>query len=338
MKLKLVPDDTNINFVGMRFVAFIFSVLVVVGSIFLVTTKGLNFGIDFTGGTVIEVRVSEIPDTGALRTELNELDLGGVSLQEFGEPNDLMIRLPQQPETEEMRDARMACLADHSQSSDSCPKSPQQLAIEKVSSALDAKFGEGNVEYRRTEYVGPQVGEELKKAGGLAILWSLVGILAYIWFRFEWQFGVAAIVALVHDAVATIGFFALTQMQFDLSTVAAVLMIAGYSINDTVVVFDRVRENMRKYKKKPLPELFNLSVNQMLSRTLMTSLTTLLALFALYIFGGEVIRGFVDALIFGIAIGTYSSIFVASPVLIYLNVRRGDVVDENSQEVAEQAN
>ena len=183
MKLKLVPDDTNINFVGMRFVAFIFSVLVVAGSLFLVTTKGLNFGIDFTGGTVIEVRVSDTPDTGALRTELNELDLGGVSLQEFGEPNDLMIRLPQQPEAEDARQERMACLADHSQSSDGCPKSPQQLAIEKVSSALDAKFGEGNVEYRRTEYVGPQVGEELKKAGGLAILWSLVGILASVWLR-----------------------------------------------------------------------------------------------------------------------------------------------------------
>lgn len=337
MRLRLVPDDTNINFVGLRLLAFIFSLLIVGGSIFLVSTKGLNFGIDFTGGTVIEVRVDEAPDISALRGELNELELGGVSLQEFGEPTDLMIRLPQQEEEDDARQARVACQADPDKGPNDCPQSPQQIAIDKVRAALDSKFGEGNVEYRRTEYVGPQVGEELKKAGGLAILWSLVGILAYIWFRFEWQFGVAAIVALAHDAIATVGFFALTQMQFDLSTVAAVLMIAGYSINDTVVVFDRIRENMRKFKKKPLEELFNLSVNQTLSRTLMTSLTTLLALVALYVFGGEVIRGFVDALIFGIAIGTYSSVFVASPVLIYLNVRRSDVVDESAEEAAEQA-
>lgn len=316
MKLKLVPDETNIDFIGKRFLAFIFSALLIAGSIFLVATKGLNFGIDFTGGTIIEIRIDEAPNMGDLRNELNELELGAISIQEFGEPTDLMIRMPQQDGDSDA----------------------QQAAIEKVRLSLDGHFGDGEVEYRRTEFVGPQVGEELKKAGGLAILWSLFGILAYIWFRFEWQFGVAAIVALAHDAIATVGFFALTQMQFDLSTVAAVLMIAGYSINDTVVVFDRIRENMRKYKKKPIGELFNLSVNQMLSRTLMTSLTTLLALVALYLFGGEVIRGFVDALIFGIAIGTFSSIFVASPVLIYLNVRRSDVIgDEKNNNAAEQA-
>ena len=159
--------------------------------------------------------------------------------------------------------------------------------------------------------------------GLYAIIFSLVGIMVYIWFRFEWQFGIAALIALAHDSLATIGLFALTQMEFNLSTVAAILMIAGYSINDTVVVFDRIRENLRKYKKKPLAELFNFSVNQTLSRTLMTSVTTLLALIALYIFGGEVIRGFVDALIFGIIIGTYSSIFVASPILLMMNINRG---------------
>jgi preprotein translocase SecF subunit len=191
------------------------------------------------------------------------------------------------------------------------------------------------VDYRRTEFVGPQVGEELKQQGIMAVLFSLVGILVYIWFRFEWQFGVAAIIALAHDALLTIGLFALTGMEFNLSTVAAILMIAGYSINDTVVVFDRIRENLRKYKKKPLGELFNLSVNQMLTRTVMTSVTTLLALVALYVFGGEVIRGFIYALIFGIGVGTYSSVFIAAPVLMFMNIRRGGFDEQgDAQEAA----
>lgn len=299
--IRLVPEETNVDFIGKRFLAFALSLVVIIGSLGLTFSKGLNFGIDFTGGTVIEIRVPEAPVLGEMRTELNGLELGAISLQEFGDPTDLMIRLPQQEGGE----------------------GAQQAAIDKVRASLDARFGEGVVDYRRTEFVGPQVGEELKKAGALAVLWSLIGILAYIWFRFEWQFGVAAIIALTHDTIAIIGLFALTQMEFNLSTVAALLMIAGYSINDTVVVFDRIRENLRKYKKMPLPELFNMSVNQMLSRTLMTSVTTLLALGALWLFGGEVIRGFVDALIAGIVVGTYSSVFVAAPVLIYLNIRRG---------------
>jgi len=297
--LKLVPEETNIDFIGKRHLAFAFSLILVLGSFSLLFTKGVNLGIDFTGGTMIEIRVSEAPDLGELRDRLNRLGLGTVSIQEFGAKTDILIRLPEQAGGEAV----------------------QQAAINRVHAALDEKFGDGAVDYRRTEFVGPQVGEELKKSGAFAVLFSLMGILVYVWFRFEWQFGVAAIVALVHDAIATIGLFALTQMEFNLSTVAAILMIAGYSINDTVVVFDRVRENLRKYKKKPLEELFNLSINQMLARTLMTSLTTLLALGALWLFGGEVIQGFVNALIFGILIGTYSSIYVASPVLLFLNVR-----------------
>lgn len=182
------------------------------------------------------------------------------------------------------------------------------------------------------EFVGPQVGEELIEAGGKALFYALAGLLAYIWMRFEWQFGVAAVLALTHDILFTVGFFGVTQMEFTLATVAAVLMIAGYSINDTVVVFDRVRENLRKYKKKPLRELFNLSINQTLSRTLMTSLTTLLALLALWQFGGAVIRGFVTALIFGIFIGTYSSIFIATPLLLYVRPRDRNRVVTNTPE------
>ena len=319
--LQLVPAETNLDFIGKRFIAFALSLLLIAGSIFLVIDRGLNFGIDFTGGTLIEIKTPVEPDIGGLRTELNALGLGAVSIQEFGAPDDLLIRLPQQQTADDDGEA-------------------QKAAIETVKAALDKHFvvEEGElgevteeqaetlsmgVDYRRIEFVGPQVGDELKRQGALAVLFSLMGILAYVWFRFEWQFGVASIIALAHDSILTIGFFALTQMEFNLSTVAAILMIAGYSINDTVVVFDRIREKLRKYKKMPLAELFNFAVNKTLARTLMTSLTTLLALLALYMFGGEVIRGFVVALIFGIGVGTYSSIFVAAPLLLFMNVKRG---------------
>ena len=309
--IRLVPEETNYNFIGLRFIAYVVSAVLILGSIGLTATKGLNFGIDFTGGTVIEIRTPETPDLGALRTQLNGLELGAISIQEFGAPDDLLIRLPQQEGDAEA----------------------QQLAIQDVREALNDTYAEaGEVDYRRVEFVGPQVGQELKQQGMLAVLFSLIGILAYVWFRFEWQFGVASIVALAHDAAATIGLFALTQLEFNLSTVAAILMIAGYSINDTVIVFDRIRENLRKYKKMPLPELFNKSVNEMLGRTLMTSGTTLLALLALYMFGGEVIQGFIYALIFGIFVGTYSSVFVAAPVLLLTNLKRGDGVQAEPQE------
>jgi len=301
--MKIFPQDTKINFLGMRYVAFVLSALLLVGSLVLLMGKGLNYGIDFTGGTLVEIKVSTTtPDLGELRNGLNDLDLGGISLQEFGAPDDLLIRMPEQKNAGE--DA-----AD-----------VQNAALQKLKTYLNEKFE--TVDYRRVEFVGPQVGEELKKQGMYAVLFSILGMLAYIWFRFEWQFSVAAIIALVHDSLATVGLFALTQMEFNLSTVAAILMIAGYSINDTVVVFDRIRENLRKFKKMPVFDVLNNAINQTLSRTLMTSVTTLLALIALWTFGGEVIRGFVNALIFGIIIGTYSSIFVASPVLTFLDIRR----------------
>lgn len=315
--IRLVPQETNIDFIGKRLIAFVLSALIIIGSFGFVFSKGLNFGIDFTGGTLIEIETPARPDLTELRSVLNGLSLGNISIQSFGGERDLLIRLPQQEGSAEV----------------------QQAAIDKVRGALDSRYaGDGQgVDYRRVEYVGPQVGEELKKAGALSILFALGGILAYIWVRFEWQFGVAAVVALAHDAIATIGLFAFTQMEFNLSTVAAILMIAGYSINDTVVVFDRIRENLRKYKKMALPDLFNMSVNQMLSRTLMTSVTTLLALGALWLFGGEVIRGFVDALMFGVIIGTYSSVFVAAAVLVYLNVRREEQPEADVDEAQKQA-
>jgi len=294
--IKLLPTQPNLNFISRRVIYFIFSALLVAASLGLFLTKGLNYGIDFKGGILIEVRTTDGTTISDLRTDLSNLGLGEVSLQEFGAPDDILIRIQRQDGGDEA----------------------QQEAINKVRAALGS-----NIEYRRTESVGPKVSAELLRDGVLAVLFAMIGILIYIWFRFEWQFGVGAIIALMHDVLATIGIFALTGIEFNLATVAAVLTIAGYSINDTVVVFDRVRENLRKYKTKPLPELFNDSINETLSRTLMTSGTTLIALLSLYILGGEVIRGFSFALIWGVVVGTYSSICVAVPILLYLNINRG---------------
>jgi preprotein translocase SecF subunit len=303
--LTLIPDNTKIDFFGHRFYAYAVTAIVILGSIFFVATKGLNLGIDFTGGTVMEVQMPQQPDMDQLRSSLHKLDMGDISIQQFGSPLDLMIRLPQQAGGPEA----------------------QKAAIEKLKATLNAQYQDGKIDYRRVEFVGPQVGEELKKDGIMAILFSTLAIVAYISFRFEWQYGIGAVVALIHDIVGTMGLFAVTQMQFDLSTLAAVLLISGYSINDTVIIFDRIRENLRKYKKMPLPELINLSINQTLPRTLMTSSATLLSLLALWLFGGDVIRGFITALFFGIAIGTHSSIFVASPLLVYLRLRPAQNAD-----------
>ncbi len=288
-------ENKNFNFLGQRYIAFMITAVMILGSIFLFGTKGLNYGIDFTGGVMMEIRVPEAPNLGKLREELNNLNLGSISIQEFGEPTDLMIRIPQQKGGNEA----------------------QQAAIDQVRGELAKEFGD-KVDYRRNEFVGPQVGEELKFKGILAFGLTILGILSYIWYRFEWQYGLSAIVCLIHDTTAVVGYFALLGLQFDLAALASVLMVAGYSTNDTVIVFDRIRENRRKYKKMSMKELLNLCVNQTLSRTLMTSLTTLLALIALFIFGGEVIQDFVEAMIFGIVVGTYSSIYVAASLLLYL--------------------
>ena len=262
--------------------------MLVVASIALAIIPGLNFGIDFRGGTVIEVRTEGPADIAGMRTNLAGLGLGDISLQRFGADTDVLIRVQKQDGED------------------------QSIAIRKVQEVLGP-----SVEYRRTEFVGPTVGEELKEAGALAVVLSLLAIMAYIWFRFEWQFSIGAIIALMHDVLVTIGLFAITGMEFNLATVAAVLTIAGYSINDTVVVYDRVRENLRRYKRMSMPDLLNLSINETLSRTVMTSVTTLLALIALAAFGGEVIRGFCIALIWGVLIGTYSSIYLAVPALLW---------------------
>lgn len=360
---RIISDTASFRFMRLHVTALALSAIIVLGSIGLIFTKGLNFGIDFTGGMLIEVRYKEAPDLSAMREQLNGLGYGSASLQEFGADTDILVRFPQNegvPQqkleadikrvlnsfaTEDMgaapqEEAAVEDIQEETANDESATESTEEnledIAEEAVSelepmfAAEEEAAASKGIDYRRVEFVGPQVGDELIKAGLLAIVFSILGILAYVSFRFEWQFGVASVIALIHDSVAIVGLFSLLQMEFDLATVAAVLMIAGYSINDTVVVFDRVRENVRKFKKRPLTEILDMSLNQTLARTLLTSLTTLIALIALYVFGGEVIRGFVDALIFGILIGTYSSIFVASPILLYLGLRPQDVseVDE----------
>jgi len=305
--LRLIPSGTKIRFVERRNIFFVLSALLLVASVGLFAFKGLNYGIDFKGGILLDVRTEGPADLAELRRTLGGLGIGEIALQEFGAPDDVLIRLQQQEGGEEA----------------------QQAAVSRVKEALGP-----SVEYRRTEFVGPKVSEELFRDGIYAVSAAILAILIYIWFRFEWQFGLAAVAALVHDVLSTIGIFSLLGLEFNLSTVAAVLTIAGYSINDTVVVFDRVRENLRKYKKMSLGELLNLSINQTLSRTLMTSVTTLLALGALYVLGGEVIRGFSFAMIWGVLIGTYSSICIAVPLLLYLHVRRSTDAPEAPEKTA----
>lgn len=307
--LHMVPDDVNIPFLKVRKLFYIFSLSMVIVSGVLFFTKGLNFGIDFRGGILLEIKTEGPADVTALRNNLGSLGLGDVAIQQFGEPDDVLIQLQRQDGDEKA----------------------QMAALETVTKAL----GDG-VSIRRSELVGPKVGSELKEAGLFSVLISLALIMIYIWLRFEWQFAVASVVALLHDVIITVGLFVVSGIQFDLATLAAILTVGGYSINDTVVVFDRIREFMRKYRKMDLPELLDLSINTTLSRTVMTSFTTLLALIALFLFGGEAIRGFTFALIFGIVIGTYSSICVASPLLIVFKLRRK--IPEGEESKTEEAN
>lgn len=294
--LRFVPEDTKIGFIRYRTISYLFSGLLTVLSLALFLGWGLNYGIDFRGGTLIEIQNKSGPaDLGNLRSLLGDLQLGSYEIQEFGAPEEVLIRVGQQEGGEDA----------------------QQVVINKVKDALG-----DTVEYRRVEVVGPKVSSELVQSGTIAVIVAIVAVLIYIWFRFEWQFAIGAIVATVHDVVLTIGIFSLLQLEFNLSIIAAILTIVGYSLNDTVVVFDRHRENLRRYKRMPLGELLDLSINQTLPRTIMTSVTTLIALLALYIFGGEVIRGFTFAMIWGVVVGTYSSIFVASPLLLILGVKR----------------
>ena len=282
----------------------IISFILILSSILLLIFNGLNYGIDFKGGTLIELRtINENIDITKLRKAFNNLNLGDVSVKNFGKKNDYIVKF----EKRNLND----------------PNFISNLKID-LSKLIGEKF-----DFRRVENVGPKVSGELLKSGIIAIALSLTAMLIYIWIRFEWQFSLGAIVALFHDVFITLGFFSLFRLEINLSIVAAVLTIVGYSMNDTVVIFDRVRENLKKYSDVKIFELTNISINETLSRTLITSVTTLLALVSIHLFGGEILKGFSLAMILGVIIGTYSSIYIANPVLVYLNVNQSTIVKED---------
>jgi preprotein translocase subunit SecF len=296
--LRIVPDDTKFDFVRFRRISFPISALLSIAAIVLYFTHGLNFGIDFVGGTVMEVRAKVgDADLAKMRGTMGGLGLGEFQLQQFGSPSDVLIRISQQPGGD----------------------AAQQTAVEKVKTALGDE-----VEYRRVEVVGPRVSGELLSYGIMGLMFAICAIFIYLWFRFEWQFALGAMIANVHDLVLTIGFMSIAQIDFDLTSIAALLTILGYSLNDTVVIYDRIREMLRRYKRLPMPDLLNASINSTLSRSVITHVTVTLALLALLLFGGNAIHSFTATMMFGVVlVGTYTSIFIAAPILIYLGVGLG---------------
>jgi preprotein translocase subunit SecF len=297
--LIVIRRTPKIDFMAWHRLGFAVSILLTLSSIVLFLTVGLNYGIDFIGGTLIEVRsTAGSADLGEMRQKLDALHLGEPSLQGFGPPTDVLIRLPRQPGGD----------------------AAQERAVQQVREALGSA-----VEYRRVEVVGPSVGSELIRAGVIATVLALFAIAAYIWFRFEWQFGIGGMISTLHDVLTTVGLFALLQLEFNLTTLAAILTIAGYSVNDTVVIYDRIRESLRKYPRMPFRELINLALNETLSRTILTVSTVALAVLALLFLGGPVLRGFSIAMLWGVVVGTYSSLFIAAPVLYYVRPNRAAI-------------
>ena len=303
--LRLIPNNTNFDFLRIKVIAFFFSLIILSGTFISLMVNNLNYGIDFKGGILLELRSKNPnpPNINELREKISTLNAGEVSIQNFGKDTDFLVRIQKQEGDQK-----------------------EQIAmIEKVKSLTDKDYT-----VRRSEFVGPVVGDELKTAGIYAVLLALMSIMIYIWFRFEWQFSIAAILALIHDVLTTVGLFSILQLEFNLATIAAILTTAGYSINDTVVIFDRVRENLRRYKSKTHYFIYNKSINETLSRTVITSVTTLLALFIIFFFGGAVLSDFALAMIWGVIIGTFSSIFVAVSLLTYFNINKGEKVDDRT--------
>jgi preprotein translocase subunit SecF len=296
--LRIVPDDTKFDFMRFRRISFPISAMLSIAAIALYFFHGLNFGIDFIGGTLMEVQTKSGPaDLSQMRSTIGSLKLGDFQLQQFGAPDDVLIRISEQPGGDEA----------------------QQQAVQKVREALgDA------VDYRRVEVVGPSVSTELLAYGTIGLVAAIGAILIYLWFRFEWQFALGAMIANVHDLVLTVGFMSLTHIDFDLTSIAALLTILGYSLNDTVVIYDRIREMLRRYKRMPMPDLLNVSINATLSRSIVTHVTVAMSLLALLLFGGQAIHSFTATMMFGVVlVGTYTSVFIASPILIYLGVGTG---------------
>jgi len=296
MTIRLFATRPNFDFMGKRWIGFAVSIALTLLSLGIVFSKGLNLGIDFTGGILMEISTAKPANLSLMRESLSNQGFGEISLQNIGDDKSVMIRI-QVSENDD-----------------------QAKITQHVKSILAEKI-DGSIDYRKIDYVGPTVGKELVQNGIIAVILSFASIMMYVWFRFEWQYGLGAILALIHDAIMVVGFFAVTRFEFGLTAIAAILTIVGYSINDTVVIYDRIRENMRKFKKMEVFGLLNLSVNETLSRTILTASTTLLAALALALFGGDVIKGFSWAMVFGVIVGTYSSVYISAPTLIYLKIR-----------------
>lgn len=294
--IRWIKKDLKINFLRVKNIATILSILAIISSLFFLVYKNLNFGIDFKGGTLIEIKKDENLSIAEIRNQLSELNIGDIQIQTFGSDDIILIRI---------------------ENSNNLDANADMSSIELIRSSLG-----NDVIIQRTEIVGPKVSSELIQKGIIAIIIAVFLMLFYIWIRFEWQFSIGAVTALIHDVMITMGIFSFLQIEFNLSIIAALLTIIGYSMNDTVVVYDRIRENLRKYKQMNIFDLINQSLNETMSRTLLTSVTTLLALFSLYFLGGEVLKGFTLAMIIGVFIGTYSSVFIASQIILYLNVKR----------------
>ena len=294
--IRWIKKDLKINFLRIKNIATILSILAIISSLFFLVYKNLNFGIDFKGGTLIEIKKDENLSIAEIRNQLSELNIGDIQIQTFGSDDIILIRI---------------------ENSTNLDANADMNSIELIRSSLG-----NDVIIQRTEIVGPKVSSELIQKGIIAIIIAVFLMLFYIWIRFEWQFSIGAVTALIHDVMITMGIFSFLQIEFNLSIIAALLTIIGYSMNDTVVVYDRIRENLRKYKQMNIFDLINQSLNETMSRTLLTSVTTLLALFSLYFLGGEVLKGFTLAMIIGVFIGTYSSVFIASQIILYLNVKR----------------
>jgi preprotein translocase subunit SecF len=306
--MKFLNRKTNIDFMSRRKVALIFSAVLIVASILSLSIRGLNFGLDFTGGTLIEVGYPSAPDTTEVRDNLKNAGFDSV-VQTFGAATDIVVRIP--PSDIEESSAELST---------------------RVLAALSEGV-EGEIEMRRVEFVGPQVGDELAEQGILAVIYAMVGVFLYVMFRFQWRFSVGAVSALFHDIIISMGILSFFHIEFDLTVVAAILAVVGYSLNDTIVLFDRIRENFPRYRKRSPEEVVNTSINETLSRTLMTSTTTLIVLLALFFFGGEIINGFAFTLIIGVVVGTYSSIYVASTALLMLGVSKYDLMEVEKEGV-----
>ncbi len=307
--MQLIKHQTNINFMGQRKLALVISAVLIVISIVSLSTRGLNYGLDFTGGTLIQLKYETDPNLNEIRDAMAAGGFPGAVVQSFGDDRDVLVRIGADPDTEGT-DAAFS---------------------EAVATAL-APTSDQPIQKVREEFVGPQVGDELTNKGGVAMIFALICILIYIIMRFQWKFSIGAVLALIHDVMIIVGFFSITQVEFDLTVLAALLAVIGYSLNDTIVVYDRIRENFRTMRKGDSFDIFNTSINQMLARTLMTSLTTLLVLASLFFLGGDIIHSFAEALIVGVIIGTYSSIYIAATTLLMLDVNKMDLIEEKKSD------